>query len=494
MTTHWWQQPRIQAWAWQLWRYYSWRPGYQLTLTTAFPTAYVDMKNQRVVCNPEYPMPPQPEAQEVRDLPWDTRAFQLRYLESLIAHEAGHTHFSGALPPGLLGQLVNSIEDERMERLMARDFKELGALFGFAADVDAAHAVHASGQGGDVLYGCLFHRFTCRHPVWAFQPDGPDAVHWPEVRAVLEAAWDAPVYADVIVAAEWILNRLGVPKEAPKRDDLQRFLDVSLDGLPEIPEAEQEKGSGGNGAGVGREKRPPLPVLDALPSPAAVKLMTTTAGYAQEMAPLLHPPVQPGRVHASRDRGRFRYDRYQRGAERVFEQRVELTRPGPMHVRVAVDISGSMEGERLETARFLTFALRQAAQLAGVPMLAFGFDDETHALIEPETLFQTGLNRIAALTVCGGTTLAPTLKALWQPVLAGHSLTFIITDGSLSSQDYRACQALRAGHTGLVVPILLVDAPSILQAYQDAFGQCVSAAELPSLLPKVLAFLRALRA
>jgi hypothetical protein len=46
----------------------------------------------------------------------------------------------------------------------------------------------------------------------------------------------------------------------------------------------------------------------------------------------------------------------------------------------------------------------------------------------------------------------------------------------------------------LVVPILLVDAPSILQAYQETFGQCVSAAELPSLLPKVLAFLRALRA
>lgn len=156
------------------------------------PSAYVDMVNHVVVCNPEYPYPPLHLARHVRGLPADLHEFQQTYLESLIAHEAGHTHHSGLLPAGLHGQLVNMLEDERMERLTAVDFPHLTALFQLAADVDAAHAIEQGGLGGDVLRGCLLHRFTCHHPIWSFTPDQADAGLWPEVKAIVEEAWVAP--------------------------------------------------------------------------------------------------------------------------------------------------------------------------------------------------------------------------------------------------------------------------------------------------------------
>jgi hypothetical protein len=518
MTQLWWQDSRIRTWAWNAWRYYAWRPGYRLTLTPSEPTAYVDMKNKVVVCNPEYPYPPLQYTRLVRGLPSDVREFQMRYLESLIAHEAGHTHHSGPLPAGLLGQLVNILEDERMERLMARDFGRLGKLFTLAADADAARAIAGGGLGGDVIRGCLLHRFTHHHPTWAYHPDGPDAAHWPEVRRILEAAWVAPTYDEVLDAARRILARLALPEGQPERPDLAEFLDgkgqtldtpgenpapgppgenpapgppgenpapgppdpEQGDGDDDAPTPGHERGPGGDG------EAPERPRPDPQATPMATVLDLDTQGDARALAAILRPPTAPGHLQPSRDRGRYRYDRAVTGSERPFDLRVGTARPGEAHLRLAVDIK-----DRMTHARRMAYVVARAAGLAGMPVLAVAFDHRVHPLITPGMLPTEALNAVADLSAADGTFLSPALAWLWKPQLPGTSITVLISDGALSDPDYDLCRVLRAEHPGIVVPLLLGARPEMLDAYTRTFGAGVVMEDPADLTRHVIAFLRA---
>lgn len=523
MNQHWWQKPDIQNWSIRAWRYYSWRPTYRLTLTTSERTAYVNMRDKLVVCNPEYPYPPLNYRSGVRGLPKDVRQFQVAYLESLIAHEAGHTHHTGELPPGLLGQLVNIIEDERMERKMAQTFPTLKPLFQLAADADAAHTIASSGKGGDIIGGCLLHRFTHHHPQWAYLPDGPDRHHWPEVRTILEAVWDADTYEEVIQAAKRILSIVGVPENAPRRDDLDKRLDgqgMNLEGSPGQGGNKQGQGGGpgggddegesgdeedsgngpedgdgpgqGPGGGQGHQDAggpPQRPTPEQLPTSNTLQLQQQTQGMSRHIAQLLKRKGAPARTHQSRDRGRFRYDRYATGSERYFDQRVGAQAPGQTHLRIAVDISGSMSGSRMDAARTLTFALIEAARLADVPVLAYAFDDRVDVIADQKLRGVTSLNTAARLGARGGTFLAPALTRLWQPQLEGQSLTFIITDGGIDASDEQRCRKLYEAHTGMVVPVFLSHATHNAQ-YERLFGQCVT---LPpeDLQTHIVSFLKA---
>lgn len=542
----WWTTPSVRKWAWELWRYYAWRPSYHLTLTTAEATAYVDMVNKQVVCNPEYPYPPLDLQASCRYLPKAVRDFQLEYLESLIAHEAGHTHHTGTLPAGLLGQLVNIIEDERMERLMCLDFPKLSRLFVMAADVDAAHAISHSGRGGDLIRGCLLHRFTWHHPTWRFVPDGADAHHWPEVRRILEAAWLAPTYDEVIEAAKQILALLGLPEVAPKREDLTVFLEG--DGLrlkakdgkgaasgdqagadagtsptkdkPESSEAEnagtsqgeaaeeqgdqtgpahmdeadsdeEDEGNGGTGSGRGRGAAPERPTIEEAETPAAELMRLETEGQARLLSGAIRVKAEPERTQSSRERGRFRADRYLTGSERPFDLKVGQQRPAPTHLRLAVDISASMDtAERMAHARRMAFICVRAAQLAGVPVVAVAFDHQVHPLVGPKTFAQTALNAVAGMRPLGDTALSPALRALWQHALPGKSLTIILTDGQLAAMDYRLCRELKEQHDGQVVPILLHPSEQIRTQYEQTFGRCVRMDDPAQLTDHVVSFLR----
>lgn len=459
------------------------------------------MTNQIVVCNPEYPYPPLKTVQQVRHLPKDVREFQLQYLESLIAHEAGHTHHSGPLPAGLLGQLVNTIEDHRMERLMARDFPNLVVLFELACDADAAHWIASHGQGGDVVQGCLLHRFTDTHPTWAYVPDRADAHHWPAVKVLLEAAWDAPTYEEVVDTAAQILALLG-RQNAPADPHLQLFLDGSgqavlpsgtdLGEIDEKADAASSPSSNPPGAGgAGAARTPPeRPQADPLASTDCTLLKRELEGEIRRLAAVLMQPGKPDRTLASRDRGRYRYDREATGSERPFDLRVGAEKPGLTHLRLAVDVSSSMRGERLNQARRLTFSVTAAAQRCQMPMVAVAFDDAVHPLFDPQTRPTAALNAVAALRTLHNTSLAPALHTIWQPVLPGKSLTFILTDGELDDSDYAACQRLRVKHTGVVVPVLLEQDDDVRQQYEAAFGVCVALSDASQMVPHIVSFLR----
>ncbi|WP_415787948.1 vWA domain-containing protein [Deinococcus saxicola] len=168
--------------------------------------------------------------------------------------------------------------------------------------------------------------------------------------------------------------------------------------------------------------------------------------------------------------------------------------PGETHLRLAVDISASMSsGGRMTQARRMAFTVVHAAQMAGVAVLAVAFDERVQSLVEPSAHPQNALNAVAAVDVRGDTCLSPALRALWTPELSGQSVTLIITDGQLSAGDYAACGALKAAHSGAVVPILL-GSDAARPAYERAFGVCVHMDDPAQLTNHVIAFLRAWQA
>lgn len=551
---YWYQTPEVTRWAWQAWRYYSWRPNYHLQLNPRERTAYVDMQRHLVVCNPTYPYPPARLGPQVRHLPADEHAFQMKYLEGLIAHEAGHTHFSGELPQGLLGQLVNIIEDQRMEWLMRNDFPNLRELFEMAADADAAHAIHSAGLGGDLLRGCLLHRWVHDHPNWRYQPPAQQQDLWDEVKGLLEGAWLAEHYSQVIDAARQILDLLKLPEQQAARPDLQLMLDGSGQLLlnkrpgtarpgqqgrgPEQtggPDSQQASSAGGGKEGdqpsedaqvyllepavpqaqattvdgdedsqpfeaPGHVQSPDAP--EALPTqpeiePAATaetaRLHTITAGEARKLAHILRPAGRPAQRTHHRERGKYRYDRDLQGLDRTFERKEHEHHPGQVHLRLAVDISYSMEQDsRITVAREVCYTLAYAAQLAGIPMLAYAFDHRSIQLFHPRSTPTAALNAAASLQACGDTLLSPTLKSLWSAPLPGLSITLILSDGELTEADYQACGKLKDQQRhGVIVPILLGTKESTRANYQRTFGNAVLLSQASELSAHISAYLRA---
>ncbi len=522
-TDHWWTTPAVNRWLHTTWRYYAWRPGYQLRLNPAEPTAWVNMRDKVMVANPCYPYPPVKYVRHIRGLPQDLHAFQLQYLEGLIAHEAGHTHFSGDLPPGLLGQLVNIVEDHRMERLMARDFPHLATLFQFACDVDAAHALHQDGAGGSLIRGCLLHRFTQAHPHWAYEPAASLAPTWDRIRPMLEAAWDAPTYDDCVQACRAILALIGEPEDAPRDHSVQVFLEgdgMALEPMPagqpvrptagpdagtQAPLAGPDQDDPRPGDGTGRPHgaagpaRPERPAIDPALSARADQLLSDTAGDVRRLVGILRVPHAPSRVSTSRDRGRLRVDRAVTRHARPFDHRVGQDRPVQAGLRIAVDISSSMglalpggrHRTRMDLARHATFMLVRAAQLSGTPVMVTAFDHQIHPVVDGRTTPLQALNGVADLRQQGDTALSPALQQLHALPFPGPSLTIVITDGDLTDMDYAACRAisLRSGQRALI-PILIHASDTTEAKYVEAFGQCVHLAQADQLIGHLTSFLR----
>jgi hypothetical protein len=138
---------------------------------------------------------------------------------ALAYHEAGHVLFTDVVPlaGSTHGWLVNSLEDERMERLTAsfyglaaRDFAELGRrmwLDGFEVLPDRRTMF---------LNACLFARWDHERPAGTPSKirftDASDDVVWNEcILPLVAAAWCAPDTATVAGIALRILELIGLP-------------------------------------------------------------------------------------------------------------------------------------------------------------------------------------------------------------------------------------------------------------------------------------------
>ncbi|MFC3606138.1 vWA domain-containing protein [Deinococcus soli (ex Cha et al. 2016)] len=201
-TQPWHQQRSIRKAVLDVFRYCSRKLSYTLLLKPSDDLAWV-MPERRLV----FITASLPDVQPgVRYDPIDEHGRRSLFLVGFAAHEAGHVRYSGPKPPGSLGELWNALEDERMERLMARDYPELrlARAFTFLGDVVSARA-----QGkcdGSALEGCLFWRWEHDrlNPRWSVREE--DRELWADVRPLVEASWRAKDSEQVTWIARVILD------------------------------------------------------------------------------------------------------------------------------------------------------------------------------------------------------------------------------------------------------------------------------------------------
>jgi hypothetical protein len=153
----WWKQRVWIDYGMKLFRFYSLKRNYRLLYSPDIGTAAVSHELRTVWLNPLWPRLPQNKPG--RHLLYG-RLLHLAMLKGYLAHEAGHVRFSVEKPAGLLGDVWNSLEDERIERLMARDHPELVEVFTMMGDIFMAQATFS----GDALEGCLYWRWCHDQP------------------------------------------------------------------------------------------------------------------------------------------------------------------------------------------------------------------------------------------------------------------------------------------------------------------------------------------
>lgn len=209
-------------------------------------------------------------------------------------------------------------------------------------------------------------------------------------------------------------------------------------------------------------------------------MLNQVEGYARELATMLHMPGSPLRSHPS-DSGRFSYRRYTQQEERYFERKSSKPRKEPPQILVAIDISGSMMGAKLQAAKEVGATIVRAAQILKTQFEVRFFNDLDLPLAKDPN---EALEEIALINAHGLTVLQPTLAKLLQN--PKPSLVIIICDGELFQSDYQRCQRMIQNSPHKIVPVLLeVNEPHIRHEYEKHFGKALVASETAKLLPLI---------
>ena len=467
----WFQQKGWQTFADSLFRFYSRRSSYSLIFAQMGAAGAVDQRHQLVYLDPQLlPVHAGAAIRHRTAEALDTRALLMR---AILAHEAGHVQFSGEKPAGLLGQLWNALEDERMERLMAQRYPELRAAFEFLGDVLAA-AEENHWQGGS-LEGCLAMRWDHDRAQPTWRSRDPDT--WADVWPLVQAAWRAPDSEQVVWIARCILGLLGEPEDAPNDPYGGQAQATGAGHAPpaEGGEAGGQAGAGGNAAGATPPQRPD--------PPAEPPVLSPVEAAARTLAGVLRVRAQPSRKVSHESRGQLDFGRYHSGQRRVFRHKTEPARPRPLHLTWVVDRSGSMQeqGRMASAVTALRMALR-AAQLASVPTRVLAFDDQVDEEVAWHTPFEQAERQVRALYPRGTTTLAPALKLAFEGVRgrgdAALHLIVVISDGGLDDDDLAACRRLLQRAPAQVLPVLIGEATDhvVLARWQSVFQPVLVAA------------------
>ena len=212
-TQPWHQQRPIRKAVLDVFRYCSRKLSYALLMKPSADLAWVMPERRLVFITASLPEVPA----GVRFDPVGEDLRRSLFLVGFAAHEAGHVRFSGPKPPGTLGELWNALEDERMERLMARAYPELrlAQAFTFLGDVVSARAQEKF--TGSALEGCLFWRWEHDRLQPRWQVNEQDADLWEDVRPLVEAAWHARDSDQVTWIARQILGLI----RAQQQEQLQ---------------------------------------------------------------------------------------------------------------------------------------------------------------------------------------------------------------------------------------------------------------------------------
>lgn|GEM_PF-2200984 len=229
-----------------LFRYYSRRGNYALRLEQRHGMiASVDPRTRIVRLNPDFATAPAGLARAVRHTPTRMRDAIIQNIKGYLAHEAAHVRYSSEKPQGLLGQIWNSIEDERIERLMSQAHPDLAAIFTHIGDIHLTRSWDS--LRFDPLEGVLAWRWAHDHPTLRWQCSDPET--WARVQPHVEAAWVESDPDKVEEHARAILEALGLPEQA-------RAPEIMSGPFVTCPDPEPGKGKRGkDGKGKGKKDR-----------------------------------------------------------------------------------------------------------------------------------------------------------------------------------------------------------------------------------------------
>lgn len=471
-----WTLERFSSYAAALVRYYSRRSDFTTRLTSTIDTACVIPSRKQVLINPEWDPAPREYLSRVQVSGHERLTLTL---EATAAHEAAHIRFSGDWPGGLLGQLVNSLEDERIERLQAADFP-LQRAFVFLGDYTLL-----SGEQNEAFFtaraGILLWRFQHDFPHEVWSTDEPE---WDSVKPLVERAWVAADTDEVVALAREIMAILGLDESAPEDAELS---DLGMRGDGEAAPAEdvgetQTPGSGSGGV-------PPKPDDDLESFGNLDERLALARPLASQLERILKAPRRAGTA-LSRSRGRLSVRRVIRGEERPFEKKCEHVEK-PRRIIVLHDISYSMGTFHPENAQYhavlTSLALELACARLGVKFALISFDDVSQVERPFEMPKNEALVKVASLASRNNTALYPALKNM-QALVEPSDLVFILCDGFLADGDVLHSRTLLRRRVGTLIPVLIGDDVEVAQ-FEQIFGRAylaATASEIPALVKRVL--------
>jgi hypothetical protein len=387
-----------------------------------------------------------------RLLPFCWRGVQVTRLEQLqklisrmhARHEGGHWEVT--TPYTVLGEthewLANALEDERMERLIAKRFRGAGADFRTYARLFALHVIpdrcqaHSCPSRVDALLNaCLGFRWCAKFPgsfTRFIFPDTLDRQFWEEqICPLVERAWLVPTSQEVSDIAAEILLRIGIsssellaghllfPLSSVRKPTARAAYDLPLpytgsggaeendspdeNALSEAPEGDEEEAQMDVDPSEGKLwARPYLPLVGRV-QPVALRL--------RQRLKLPAPDVEVRRVPTG---GRYsvRAAIRTQGRQPHVSKREESYAPQGMRVILLIDHTASMGGSpgkihpvtfepeasffaewhRMTHARRVAMTLELACTSVGIP-LCIGVAGGTYGAVH----LLGSLNQIVAI-------------------------------------------------------------------------------------------------
>jgi len=300
----------------------------------------------------------------------------------------------------VLHYLTNVLEDERVENLMARAFRQLRGIFRFLGDLamEKTSPLPEDDAPWNVLGACLMWR-------WVHRKKGPEKAlkgnlspvnqkRWEHVRPMVERAWWARDTEEVADIAREILKYLGLPDECPLPDWLRELLEI-LDKVatagqrvpgdePDLVNIEDAPGHGQDDDQGSHPDQEPLGPhlprghergghLSGVVQPAPyLELEAEAEPLARRLARELEVPDPEARVEAVEVGGRFNFRQECRTPDMPF---LDIVTTGPRAPQVAIELgwdgSGSMgqgSDPKIVASRKGVMTLLLACQELGIPL------------------------------------------------------------------------------------------------------------------------------
>ncbi|ADY27471.1 von Willebrand factor type A (plasmid) [Deinococcus proteolyticus MRP] len=256
--------------------------------------------------------------------------------------------------------------------------------------------------------------------------------------------------------------------DAGKRNSLQHPLSEQAG-----EEAGEEQATGSAGHGEALPEPPLAPETSDDP-------LREIEGLARSLATALAPPTRPAGTRTHRTKGRFSYGHYEQGRERYFRHRVKPGKPDRYVLKVAIDISSSMQGPRLKAARQAALMVIRAAELSQGRTDLMAFNDQVYSIGDYGTSTKEQYRAVARLRAEGGTNLAQAMDMLLlntaQP--GEEEVIVVISDGAIDRYDQAHCAALMQNETRMVLPVLIGDAAFNSVQWSAAFGYTMPVMDL----------------